>query len=94
MEELALQLHDNHWYEDTTYLTQTAKNKRDLLWNQINQDHTPSSYPVLKLTEFFVESMDPTFHTQGDALPDQKIAGFISVKREKLIHCVAGHGLV
>jgi hypothetical protein len=64
-----------------------------MLWKDINQDHGTGSYTPLKLTEIFVESMDPTFHTQGDAFPNQKL-GFITARREKVIHSIAAHGLV
>jgi hypothetical protein len=93
LEELGAQLKSNEYYDSVSYIGQSAKSKRDMLWKDINQDHGTGSYPVLKLSEFFVESMDPTFYTHGDALPKQKL-GLITSRREKLIHSVAGHALV
>ena len=79
------------YYSSAGYLGLSATDKLNHLWSEITHDQTPSSYPsTLGLAEIFVESMEPSFDTKGDAMKPGVLYGH----RTKLIHCVAGHAIV
>ena len=61
------------------------------LWSEVTSNQSPGSYPsAVGLAGIFVESMEPSFKTKGDAME----AGFLGSHRTKYIHSVGGHGKV
>ena len=69
----------------------SAKAKQDQLWAKIISDTSSGSFPSsLELPGIFVESMEPTFKTKGDAMGPGVVYG----NREKYIHSVGAVGKV
>jgi len=69
------------------YESQTRGQKIDQLWHAIESDpENLDWYSALSVAEIFVESMDTTFETLADDMPQQYIGNFF--ERKKLIHTV------
>ena len=61
------------------------------LWSEITSDSKSGSFPSkVGLAGIFVEAMEPSFSTKGDAME----AGYFGSHRTKYIHSVGGHGKV
>jgi hypothetical protein len=81
----------NKYYWSKEYLAKSAKDKQDDLWKEITSDTSSGKFPsVAGLAGIFVESMEPSFTGEGDAMP----AGTLFGSRSKLIHSVGTVGKV
>lgn len=70
----------NAYYGSSSYIAKSAVQKQKELWSEISATAgKKGSWPGLTLAGIFVEDMEPTFNTAGDAMP----AG-----RKKYIHTV------
>jgi len=79
------------FFGESSYLGMSAENKMNQLWSEVTADSNPGSFPSkLGLAGIFVEAMEPSFSTKGDAMEP----GFFGSHRTKYIHSVAGHGKV
>lgn len=67
-----------HYFNSQAYFSKTAKEKLDLLNQEINKDHTPQDYfSSFKIAGMLVQDNKPTMEWVGDVLPEG---------RDKLIH--------
>lgn len=59
----------NKFFGSEVYLMGTAKSKMGYLWDEITRDYSSWAFPgALELAKIFLEEMDPTFTTRGDAM--------------------------
>lgn len=81
----------NTYFRSQKYLDKKAADKMTDLWTEIAADTTPAKFPsAAELAGIFLESMNPTFETVGDAMGDGMIYGV----RTKYIHSVGVTGKV
>ena len=79
------------FFSASSYLASSATSKMNSLWSEVTADSNPGEFPSkLGLAGIFVESMEPTFSTKGDAME----AGYFGSHRTKYIHSVGAHGKV
>lgn len=79
-------------FSSEVYNAQDAATKKADLWNQVISDTSSGKFPSsLELPGLFVESMDPTFHANGDVMPSEM---FGLKTRTKYIHSVGVVGKV
>ena len=90
LQNLGSKLKNEHFASDS-YIAMSAKDKMADLWSNIVKDQTPGKFPsALELPGVFLESMKPTLHFKGDAMPSQNIF----FHRTKYIHSVGAVGKV
>jgi len=81
----------NTYFRSADYLKKKASDKMVDLWTEISSDKSTGKFPsAVELAGIFVESMNPTFETKGDALGE----GIIYGTRTKYIHSVGVVGKV
>lgn len=81
----------NKYFWSKEYLAKSAEDKLADLWKEITADTTSGSFPsAVELPGIFLESMEPTFQSPGDAMPPGKLYG----NRRKYIHSVGAVGKV
>ena len=79
------------FFSASSYLASSATSKMNSLWSEVTADSNPGEFPSkLGLAGIFVESMEPTFSTKGDAME----GGYFGSHRTKYIHSVGAHGKV
>lgn len=80
----------NKFFGSEVYLIGTAKSKMQYLWDEITRDNNSWNFPsAMEMAKIFIETMDPTFTTPGDAMKDW---GYWRGK--KYIHAVGVTGRV
>jgi hypothetical protein len=80
----------NDYFRSQDYFDLSAAEKHDQLWNHIMADTESAEFPgSLEIAGIFLESMQPTFTTKGDAMK----SGWFS-QRYKYIHTVGAVGKV
>lgn len=59
----------NKFFGSDGYIKTSAKNKMAYLWDEITRDQSSWKWPgALEIAKIFVEDMNPTFDTKGDAM--------------------------
>jgi hypothetical protein len=72
-------------FNDDTYFGLPALEKANQIWESVIEDTKSNGwYSAVSMGGIFTESMEPTLHTPGDAMPKGTLYG----TRSKLIHSV------
>jgi len=59
----------NSFFATEKYIMGSAKSKLGYLWDEITRDSTPYGwFSSASLAQIFIESMEPSFSTKGDAM--------------------------
>uniref|UniRef100_A0A7S3FXK1 Uncharacterized protein n=1 Tax=Strombidium rassoulzadegani TaxID=1082188 RepID=A0A7S3FXK1_9SPIT len=88
LQSLSDSLLPNTYFSSAEYLAKSAQEKQSLLWSQVTHDTTSADWP--NVAGIFLEGMNESFDSAGDAMPSGKLFG----TRTKYIHSVGAVGKV